>query len=609
MTANATELFAPEYSRLALPAATTVVLVDGAVRAELAPLEIVRGGWPDFGWARLICNRSGPPDSNAAALDRIEDRFGMGRTVCVQQLYRVGAARAGASGLTVFTGRIEAVETTIDDEGERVEVVARDFSAVLARVTVYGRRIRPDSDQTARVTGLDTTFNPGGRPNASAEPICLEDKTYTPFAGTAAAQPWSVAEVIDYLLCEHLPGSSLHRPDLSQLEALTGGQLVRDLDVTGLSLAEALHRCCAATGLTFRFVPCPTPSGPGEAIVFYRHGQGRSVELNCQRQGQTLSLARTQVATLTSRRQRCPVTHRYIGQGDFKVYEATFDLVEAWDPALEDADYATFSPATNPQFHQVRDVYRKWCLNEAGDYTATPYGRGEPFDFSAIFEQAAYVRQHRRFWPALTADAQGRSLGYKLEVSHDGGLHWCDYVGPFDNLLDECGVWLSSERLDAETWVAGQRDNLRFRITASVVSDARLTAMVADGPVGSTTPVIDHVITLPRQFRYRRVCSQSLFAQTGSDSPGSSDEADDGAALYEFVRRTAAASSPVFETIDVQTPSLALHLQPGDRVTSSPDGPDLLNCRRDIRSLLWIQTVRMDFTRQCTQLNLARHRF
>ena len=71
MTSNTVELFQPESSHLAIPAATTLVLVDGAVCEHLAPLEIVRGAWPDFGWARLLYHRN--PDDDAC--EHVEDRL------------------------------------------------------------------------------------------------------------------------------------------------------------------------------------------------------------------------------------------------------------------------------------------------------------------------------------------------------------------------------------------------------------------------------------------------------------------------------------------------------------------------------------------------------
>jgi len=342
--------------------------------------------------------------------------------------------------------------------------------------------------------------------------------------------------------------------------------------------------------------------------VFYNSGAGRTVELNCQPPGERFGISKTNIARLHSRRNFWPITHKYIGQGDFKVYEATFELVKAWDPAGEDTDYDKFSPSTNPDFYQVKDVYRKWCLNEAGDYSGEPYNRGDAFDFLKIFGSNNFARRRRRFCPALTTDKQGKSLGYFLQVSFDDGLHWWQYLYAFNNLLDECGVWLSSDQLDVDTWVAALKGVLKFRITASVVSDERLSCVVADGPVNSTAPVIEHIITLPRWFKYRKVSSRSIFANVSDDALGVPDEVDDFVALFGFVRQKAAVSSEVIETVNVQTSYLAFDYRIGDRVNTSPESRDPFGCRSDNRSVSWIERVQMDFEKQCTNLKIVRKR-
>jgi len=588
---NTMEIFGPEYARLALPAGAVLVSLDGVPCDDIEPVELVRSGPPEYSWVRLAAT---PADN-----ERLAQRFAMGRTIRLHQLYNRSAPESAVAAVPVFAGRIESIETAMDSQGPRFEVVARDFSAALGRITVYGQRVRQD-DRTTLLAGLDTTFNPQGQANATIR-LAFE-------ADHKQAVPWGCAEAICYLLNEYVPPGDLHRPSLDQLCSLTDGRLLRDLDVTGLSLLDALHRCCEAAALRFQFVPRTSEAGPDQAIVFYRNGRGRTVELDCQMPGQGLSLSRTNVAMLHRRRDFHPVTHRHIGQGDFKTYEATFDLVGAWDPAREDTDYAKFSASTNPQFYEVKDVYRKWCLNEAGDYTPAPYERGEPYDFSKLFEGAAFVRRRRRFWPALSTDGQGRSLGYFLEVSFDAGMHWWQYVGSFSNLLDECGVWLAGDHLDVDTWVAALKGALRFRITASVVSDERLTCIVSDGPVASTAPVVDHVVTLPRRFRYRKVSPQSLFAQAAVATLGQPDTADDTEALYEFLRGRADAAAQIVETMQIQTPTLTLHVHPGDRVASSPDSRDVLTCRSDTRSLAWIERVHVDFQKQCTRLKVVRQR-
>jgi len=607
--ANAIELFTPEYERLAVPAAMMTVTIDGALCEDLAPVQIVRSSWPEFGWARLSYHPAGPSDPDRIDLERIEDRFAMGRTVCLRQLYNEAPPETVIAGLPGFVGRIEGIETTIDGANETVEIVVKDSSAALDRITVYGQKVLRADGALACLEGLGTIFNPAGQGNAALDPVTTEGETWTAFCPNAApARSWDYAGVIGYLLGAYLPGGHLHGPDAEQLRALTDRRIVRDLDVTGLSLLEALRRCCERIGLQFQFVPRWVETGPNQAIVFYRNGEGRSVELNGQAEGQRISLSRTNIAALQSKRDFYPITHRYIAQGDFKTYEATFPLVPAWDPALEDTNYYPFSPSTNPDFSGVRDVYRKWCLNEAGDYSDEPFNQGDPYDFSRVFEGGSYVPRRRRFWPALSKAAHGRSLGYALEVSYDAGLHWRPYRDAFNNLLDECGLWLSGDQLDVDIWVAALKGALRFRITAAVVGDERLTCVLADGPVGSTAPVVDHVLTLPRQFQYRKVSAQSVFAATNAQALDPPQEVDDTAALHDFVRSQAERSSHVIETTQVQTPALMLHLHPGDRVVSSPDSRDLLNCRRDNRSLVWIERVQIDFRKQCTRLKLVRQR-
>jgi hypothetical protein len=606
---NRIDFFQSDQAQLTLSGATVSILLDGSLCPYLELMEIVRDDWPEFSWARLAYNAAAYPQGDLTVAEEIEAELAIGKAVYIQQVYNGGAPGASAFGFPLFAGQIEGIETKLAPDGERVEIVVRDFSANLKRVTVYGQWVGSSDGSTLFLAGGETVFNEDGKANASPKPIENNGCSYTVFCtDPSEGRLWSYAEVIDYLLCEYLPNGQLQRPSIERLRRLTENQTVRDLDVTGLNLIEALRRCCERVGLKFKFVPRPIPTGPDQAVVFYKSGAGRAVELNCQRAKEQLSISKTNIARLHSSKNFWPVTHRYIGQGDFKVYEATFDLFKAWDPAGEDTDYDKFSPSINADFYQVKDVYRKWCLNEAGDYSDAPYNQGEAFDFSKIFQSNNFLCRRRRFWPVLTTDKQGKSLGYFLQVSFDDGVHWWQYLYAFNNLLGECGVWLSSDQLDVNTWVAALKGVLKFRITASVISDERLGCVVADGPIDSAIPVVDHIITLPRQFKYRKVSSQSIFANTSDESLGVPDEIDDSAELYEFVRKRAQAASEVIETVDVQTPYLAFDYKVGDKVSSGPESRDLLGCKSDNRSVSWIERVQIDFEKQCTNLKIVRQR-
>jgi hypothetical protein len=606
---NRIDFFQPTQTQLALPAAAISVLIDGEICPCLEVVEIVRGEWPEFSKARLRYNPSAYTGNKLVAIEGIEAEFSAGRDVRIEQIYNAGKPDVSICNMPVFTGQIEAIETRFNPDGEQVEIIARDFSANLERITVYGRWTGNTDGSAVFLGGVETVFNEGCKGNATIERMETNGNNLTLFASESReAKLWSYSEVIEYMLRGYLPKGQLEIPSIERLRVLTEGREVRELDVTGLSLIEALHRCCSGIDLKFKFVPRLAQTGAGQAIIFYKSAEGRTVELNCQQRGEQLSISKTNISVLHSRKNFWPITHKYIGQGDFKIYESTFELIKAWDPADESADYDRFSPLTNPDFYKVRNVYRKWCLNEAGDYSAAPYNQGEAFDFSKIFEGDSFIRHRRRFWPTLTADKQGNSLGYFLQVSFDNGLHWWPYIYAFDNLPDECGIWLSSDQFDADTWLAASRGELKFRITASVISDERLSCTFADGPVGSTAPVVENIITLPRQFKYRKVNNISIFANVSDSLLGKADEADDSTALFEFVRRKAAASSETIGIADVQTPYLILDYQIGDKVTSSPESRDLLGCKTDSRSIFWIERVQMDFEKQCSNLRVVRRR-
>ncbi len=606
---NRIDFFQPVQNELALSGVTVSILLDGTLCPNLELVEIVRDGWPEFSWAKLVYNPAAYPAAELRTAEEIESEFAMGRSISIRRYFNGMPPAAAAFSHPVFEGQIEGVETKLGADGESVEIIARDFSTIMKRITVYGQRMGSSDGSTVFLAGLDTAFNPSGKANASPTPTEINGSSFTTFcAEPSRSKLFSYAEVIDYLLCEYLLAGQLQRPDIKRIFSLTENQIVRDLDVTGLNLIEALHRCCERIALEFKFVPRLAETGPSQAIVFYKKGAGREVELSCQLHGEQFSISKTNIATLSSRKNFWPVTRKYIGQGDFKVYEATFDLVKGWDPADEDIDYDKFSPSTNPDFYKVKDVYRKWCLNEAGDYSGQPYNRGDAFDFSKIFESSNYAARRRRFWPALTTDKQGKSMGYFLQVSFDDGLHWWQYLYAFNNLLDECGIWLSSDRLDVNTWVAALKGVLKFRITASVISDERLSCEIADGPVNSTIPVVEHLITPLRGFKYQKVSGKSIFANSSDEALGVADEFDDSVSLYEYIRHRANVLSSAIETVDVQTPTLSFDYEVGDGVNTNPESRDLLGTRGDNRSISYIERVKMDFVKQCTNLKIIRKR-
>lgn len=604
---NRVDLYQPENKKLTVPAGGAFVFVEGRLSPDLEVVEINQQGMNGFGSARMAWHGDG---------ETLTEEIETGRPIIIKWLYNKLYPAGGAEGVVIFAGEIESIETKLGPDGESIEVTARDFSAKLERITVFGRWIRDVDGRIVFIEGERTVFNESGRPNASGELVEHNGNSVRLFAaGAWQAKAWNCADVIRYLLGEYLPAGQLCVPDEDRLKAIAGYELVRDLDVNGMSLLGAIEKCCGQVGLEFKFVPRLSETGPAQAIVFYRKGSGRGVELNLQQSGERLSVSKTNIWKATSKR-RTPVTYRYTGEGDYKVFEATFELVKGWDQQDEDVDYEKFSPSTNPEFYKVRDVWRKWCLNETGEYTNPPFVETPAYDFTKVFGTDEFVHRRRRFWPAVSSDSQGRSLGYFLEVSYDDGDHWWQYMQAFDNLLDECGIWLAGDKLEINTWIAALKGVLRFRLTASVVSDERLSCTVADGPVGGVVPVVEKIISAGSAFKFRKVTGRSIFAgfQSGQfiepiDLSGiGADEADDSAALMQFVRTRAQMETTAIETFGIQTPYLALGFEVGDIVKTNPEDRDVFSVRTDSRNTAVIEKVRMDFKKQLTEMKVVRRR-
>ena len=605
---NRIDFFQPKYTDMTLPASKPVVFVNGQLCPFLEVESVIRAADPEFSWAKLVYNPTELEDIEALAGERIETIAPMGKHLSIHQVYEGAVGESAALKIPVFAGQVEQINRNFDSKGEGIEIIARDVSAVLGRITVYGRRMATSDSNTVFLDGFKTIFNDGGNPNASAATIEYEGRKCKIFeVNIERAKYWTCAEIILYLLSEYLPFGRLQLPEPGQLEAIMGNQVCQELDVTGNNLVSALRKCCAQAGIRFKFVPSLSTTGPSQQIVFYRPGSGGRVEINCQEIGEELSVSKTTVLELQSEKKFWPLTHRHIGRGDHKVFEATFDLIKAWDPAGEgggQSDYSTDAEG----FEQVRDVYRKWCLNEAGDYSISPYNQGDAFDFSWIFETDLYVKRRRRFIETLSTDSTGESLGYFLQISYNSGATWQQYLEDFDVLGDECGIWLSSTDLDNDLWSAATSGQLKFRITASVVSDERLACNIAKGPVNSVADVVDHIVELSEQFAFRKVSGRSIFHESTDSGVGLPDEIDDTTALVAYTRCLSQAQTEVIEEIEVKTPILMLNYCIGDRVVTSPDSRDILGVRLDPRSTFWIERIAMNCLEQCTYLNVLRRR-
>ncbi|MCX5635767.1 MAG: hypothetical protein NTW55_08020, partial [Planctomycetota bacterium] len=251
---NRIDFFQREENTLAMPAATVSVLLDGSLCPYLEPIEIVYSEYPEFSWARLAYNPAAYTGSSLTSIEDIEAELAIGKSICIRQVYNHSAPDVSICSVPIFAGRIESIETSLVAGGEKIEVTAMDLSASFKRITVCGRRVRDEDGSSVFVENLDTIFNEDGEGNAAIESVENQGNSYTVFAEESSARKlWSYAEAIYYLLCEYLTAGDLQRPAIEQLRSLTENRIVSNLDVTEMSLLEALHICCEEAGIKFRF--------------------------------------------------------------------------------------------------------------------------------------------------------------------------------------------------------------------------------------------------------------------------------------------------------------------------------------------------------------------
>ena len=604
---NTVDFHQIQQSQTILPADSPMVLINSQVSGLLTVNKIVRAAYPEFSWAELQYNPAALKLPKPIVPEDIENSIPIGSSISICHIFNGSIGSPAQMKYVLFHGYIEKINTVINEKTVCVTFIARDISAALERIIVMGQRIYDDG-RTVFLKDKPLAFNADGQNNRSPNTVANNGRSYHIFGHfDNESFAFDYSQAINYLLCEYVPHGIVDLPNNAQYTNLFDHIPAYDIDVDGLSLIKALYKICRLCGVEFYFLPCQSEQTLDTNIVFYRPGHRRLVELNMQYPGQSFNITHTNIHTVDSERSYWPITHRYIGLGEFKEYEATFDLIKAWSPSKEGGDIEAYSTAAE-DFESVENVYRRWCLNEAGDYTGSPYNQGSSYDFDEVFQTENYIHRKRKFLDCITVDADGNSLGQYLEISYNSGKKWQRYEGKFNVLADECGIWISEKLFDDDFWTAAEANKLRFRITASVQSDQRLTYRVADGPVNSSVTVIDKILNLPANYYFRQISKQSIFYSIISDDFDASKLIDDTPVLFSHIRQQANADIDLIEEIVVTTPIISPNFEPGDQVTTSPDSRDILGIRKDPRSLFWVDRVEIDFEKQSTKLKIFRQR-
>lgn len=487
-----------------------------------------------------------------------------------------------------------AVERKIAFDGGGPRRKAHEYSGIVcydyrwlinSNISVYGQYARTAADSASGYTffsGRRCIFNQDGKKNRAATPTTYNGSQYYLFG---VDDYWTARQMLTQIFLGTPIGSyltgiyGLDNADNSSDLAVTPGHVLVDT----MGAVEAVMKVIGPLGWTFREEY--TLSGP--VWVFFKAGRAQAFsrssgtytmlhDLHAPAPGEQIP-----AAVASGRKMLCAgrltesikaVINNPWGLGAPERYETTFYLVPGWlDAQLvpDSADSYTnvylteeqIQKETNPDqysfyrhYHPkgssfLRDVGRKWVLNEAGTYTGGNYNRGNAFAFESVLPAdkiaGLYGPFKRRFLPCLTFDSANiNSVGILVEISLDGGSTWQALVASIRNLEGECGIYLDdanlSEILDKQArtfdsgalqgkeinyWTSLCRDKLagqawpnwqtRVRVTASVQMDQRLR-LSAEPTANSGSPFRQTAIyDFSREFTYSQRAASSVLAASG----------------------------------------------------------------------------------------------
>ncbi len=326
----------------------------------------------------------------------------------------------------------------------------------------------------------------------------------------------------------------------------------------GHSLGDALQDVLEELGLSVQRDMVVQAAGLRDHRTLRRDEDARRINLEA---GAVGNAAATVAALRAAAEAAAPV--KLIAAVDGQIVEGTFELLPAWNPALQDASDTEYARATSTDFDAFADVFRLWVLNEDASLDAPV------FDLTSFLSSDRTIEpQPLRFGPALSVGDLGHSLGIVVERSVDGGASWSRQPGRADVLEDRAGIHLNDDTLEPALLDAVRAGTASLRVTATLQSPNPIEAVRWVGnPFRATRTVPARRYELGSRFAVRRIHPGSRYAAEVAAGTRTADLADQtielGAWLTEQARRVNAhAASEV-----TVTPTRCLwHLRPGDVV-------------------------------------------
>jgi hypothetical protein len=546
-----------------------------------------------------------------------------------------------ADGAVVHWGKTTIVPATLSSSaGEVLTVISRcEMFHLGSQVDGYWVWDPISTPAAARVVDGDLVFNPliDGRIYGNLNdtqlgpgllPLFLDPESVrTAAAGAlqgANITLWSLAGAVDYLLkALNDAETNISNPTLAQLQGVFNdpADLVQNVRIPrGTYLAQALDLLLVPLGYHWRVKR--TAQGARQ-FAFWKRGTGGSlVRIYHQRVHSTLSnprnLGETDVDTAGITFDASRLANNIVVRGGLEEYEVTVELARAWPEDQDNhPEWVYFNEPGNTSFPTVANAWRKWVLNEAGDYIGLRPEIDGVFTsafrtaLSGIGAMSKFVPRRRKLLPTLTLGPDGAPIGtvhgIEVEYSNTDPPSWKSTEGWGIQLLErEAGISLGGGVALPEFLLAtDDRSLIKIRVTATVQADFRLTG---SAPRQGNSPQLDIVpltLDLPDRFSYR-VRHSALSKYGGGALPSLAvDDLFEISEFAEFVRDS-------FDLLDVggviQIEGLDNTYTVGDRVEKIEHKNISFMARTGSAAYPQIMGIERDIERQTTTLHLQRVR-
>jgi hypothetical protein len=355
-------------------------------------------------------------------------------------------------------------------------------------------------------------------------------------------------------------------------------------------------------------------------IEFYQRAAGGSlVWLNHQRFGEIFDPKKTNVEANGVVFDSGRLANRIVGRGSKLQIEITAELVRAWDPQFDEWNRDDFrkSNLTDEAVAEspgVKDAWRKWTLNENGDYIGLRPELREEFSpgLKARLRAGGYldwmIPGRRKFLPTLTRIADstqpaGEADGIEIEWRVGDGQWRPASRWEVGILQHECGIHLGGDEIPEELFDAGP--DAAIRVTATIETDFRITAIAERR---NSSPLVDvgtAILDLDSQFHWREVTALSKYKSSNRPS----DAEDDRLSLVAFVNEIRdrfdnldVAGAVTLEGVDQHQYRI------GDRVAGVKGKGISFRSRSDATTYPQIAAITYDIEGQKTILHMQRVR-